>query len=626
MHKLVSVLLTLAVVFGLSLIPAVSVSAGEASGSVSLNATTPIITAITVSPDTLDFGEVMPGDVVPAEDIIVENTGTLEISVDASIDPTGTVFDYLKLDDVGTGPWSYIIESMFRADSESFTTLLNVPYTYVPQGPEVATLTFVATPKVVSYRLTTSVSPEGSGSIEPDGGKYEEGTEVTLTATPNPGYEFASWSGDASGSENPTTITMDSDKSVTANFSLEELTADFTYAPAYPGIGEEITFTDETTGGATPYTREWDFGDATTSTAKNPVHSYPAAEDYTITLTVTDDEGTVSIATDTVTVTNKPVVIEMISPEPGAIIEYGDVVLIQAKITDDVEVYVAGASIDGKSPPNVAYPMSRVGETDIFEAWWDTTDPHYYDLSLGTHTIYVVGCDFYLDIPRFWYCETEVEVVEPVVPPVWEVSNSWSYNYTYDSGPMEIPPVAARVTNEGGMDISVTDTSGDNYTLSADYVPDADRVDATTGSALTVLEADVTINKANMQYVKQFASLLAYGAIADNATITWTYTPVPSWTLDVGATYNFTKHTVDELGIVDKTDTRQGEILGVENVTVPAGTFSCVHIVEYDPATPETYTYEHWFNETVVKSDVKMIDRETYKGEEIRELTSYPGM
>jgi hypothetical protein len=55
--------------------------------------------------------------------------------------------------------------------------------------------------------------------------------------------------------------------------------------------------------------------------------------------------------------------------------------------------------------------------------------------------------------------------------------------------------------------------------------------------------------------------------------------------------------------------------------------------VEYDPATPPAnctdtanITYEHWFNETVVKSDVKQIDRETYKGEEIRELTSYPGI
>ncbi len=41
---------------------------------------------------------------------------------------------------------------------------------------------------------------------------------VTLTAEPHQGYVFDSWSGDLSGDTNPTTITMDGNKSVTANF------------------------------------------------------------------------------------------------------------------------------------------------------------------------------------------------------------------------------------------------------------------------------------------------------------------------------------------------------------------------------------------------------------------------
>lgn len=45
------------------------------------------------------------------------------------------------------------------------------------------------------------------------------GESVTLTATPNSGYEFSSWSGDASGSTNPLTITVTGDRTITANFS-----------------------------------------------------------------------------------------------------------------------------------------------------------------------------------------------------------------------------------------------------------------------------------------------------------------------------------------------------------------------------------------------------------------------
>ena len=45
------------------------------------------------------------------------------------------------------------------------------------------------------------------------------GATVTLTAIASEGYEFDHWSGNLSGSENPTTIIMDSDKEITANFT-----------------------------------------------------------------------------------------------------------------------------------------------------------------------------------------------------------------------------------------------------------------------------------------------------------------------------------------------------------------------------------------------------------------------
>jgi len=59
------------------------------------------------------------------------------------------------------------------------------------------------------------------GTTDPSPGVYSrpEGTEVQVEAIPDSGYEFSSWSGDASGTTNPITITMDLDKSITANFT-----------------------------------------------------------------------------------------------------------------------------------------------------------------------------------------------------------------------------------------------------------------------------------------------------------------------------------------------------------------------------------------------------------------------
>ncbi len=74
------------------------------------------------------------------------------------------------------------------------------------------------------YTLTTSVSPSGAGSVllDPAGGVYTAGTQVTLTAVANSGYVFSNWSGDLTGTQNPATIVMDSNKSVTANFTQQQ--------------------------------------------------------------------------------------------------------------------------------------------------------------------------------------------------------------------------------------------------------------------------------------------------------------------------------------------------------------------------------------------------------------------
>ena len=54
---------------------------------------------------------------------------------------------------------------------------------------------------------------------------------------------------------------------------------------------EEVQFYTRVSGGFSPYSYEWDFGDGTTSTADNPAHSYKTDGSYTVSLTVTDDRG-----------------------------------------------------------------------------------------------------------------------------------------------------------------------------------------------------------------------------------------------------------------------------------------------------------------------------------------------
>lgn len=73
----------------------------------------------------------------------------------------------------------------------------------------------------VTY-YTLSVGSDGHGDVDlsPSGAYYPVGTNVTLTAAPYTGYAFSHWDGDLTGSDNPATITMDANKSVTANFEV----------------------------------------------------------------------------------------------------------------------------------------------------------------------------------------------------------------------------------------------------------------------------------------------------------------------------------------------------------------------------------------------------------------------
>lgn len=77
----------------------------------------------------------------------------------------------------------------------------------------------------VEYDLT--INNNGQGSTNPSEGTYtyEEGTVVTVEATPADGWNFVDWTGDTTGTDSTIDITMDTDKSITAVFEEEGGTA-----------------------------------------------------------------------------------------------------------------------------------------------------------------------------------------------------------------------------------------------------------------------------------------------------------------------------------------------------------------------------------------------------------------
>ena len=79
-----------------------------------------------------------------------------------------------------------------------------------------------STSTVTQYSLTVSAGV--GGSVSTSGGTYDDGTIVTITASPNDGYEFVGWNG--SDSSNSTiSVTINSNTTLEALFSEVQTTS-----------------------------------------------------------------------------------------------------------------------------------------------------------------------------------------------------------------------------------------------------------------------------------------------------------------------------------------------------------------------------------------------------------------
>lgn len=107
--------------------------------------------------------------------------------------------------------------SSFSGWSGAATGTTN-PVTITMDGNKTLTATFTGG-TVQTYTLAIAASGNGTTNPSPGTYSYRAGTAVTITATASAGATFGGWSGAATGSANPLTLTVDANKSLTATFS-----------------------------------------------------------------------------------------------------------------------------------------------------------------------------------------------------------------------------------------------------------------------------------------------------------------------------------------------------------------------------------------------------------------------
>jgi uncharacterized repeat protein (TIGR02543 family) len=152
----------------------------------------------------------------------------------------------VTLNEVGRWSWwttdGGAIDSFRFGDSASTWYMFphNPPNGVGYGGAGSALGSFIDVSAAPTFTLTTGTI--GSGFVS-GAGNYAAGAMATVTATPSGGSTFSGWQGALSGSANPASLTMDTNKSVTAVFAAANTapTISWTSAPASAGSGQSYT-------------------------------------------------------------------------------------------------------------------------------------------------------------------------------------------------------------------------------------------------------------------------------------------------------------------------------------------------------------------------------------------------
>ncbi len=154
-------------------------------------------------------------------------------------------------------------------------------FTYAPSSPRAG--------QSVAF---TDMSTDADGSVTAWAWDFGDGATSTQH---NPSHTFAAAGTYTVG------LTVTDDDGATGSQSKPVVvsprvstppTASFTYSPTSPTDLDTIAFTDTSTDSdGTVVSWAWNFGDRTTSTARNPSHRYANNGTYRVTLTVRDNDG-----------------------------------------------------------------------------------------------------------------------------------------------------------------------------------------------------------------------------------------------------------------------------------------------------------------------------------------------
>ena len=259
-------------------------------------------------------------------------------------------------------------------------------YSYNPPSSDYGS-TSSTTTSVTQYSLTVTAGT--GGSVSTSGGTYDDGSSVSITATPNDGYEFSGWNG--SNSTNSTiSVTINS------NTIIEAL---FTEIPITETTSTETTST-ETSSTETSSTETSSTETSSTETTSTETTSTETSSTETTSTETTSTETTSSTYSITVTAQSSSNYILSGSDQNGDV--SGNDPSVSAKVGDTLNFnlnspghpfYLIKVSNGGTDSNNLIDGVTNNGASSGTISWTPSEAGTYYYICeyhpsmLGTITI-----------------------------------------------------------------------------------------------------------------------------------------------------------------------------------------------------------------------------------------------
>jgi hypothetical protein len=200
----------------------------------------------------LELWSKSPNNINPASNYInaylaLDSFGNSYVTEGCYGSGTGVDFVTIRYDNAGNQVWlaTYNGPASGNDDPRGIAVDISGNVYITGQSPGNSTDYSYATIKytqtgVLTLNHTLNMQVKGSGSTQPEVGlhAYPEGSIVNMNANPAPGWEFENWTGSVADSfSSSTTVTVNSDKTVTANFvEVPPDSISTTLSTAYPTL------------------------------------------------------------------------------------------------------------------------------------------------------------------------------------------------------------------------------------------------------------------------------------------------------------------------------------------------------------------------------------------------------